>query len=81
MEHLGQVTREHLEWLVRTGGQVVHTHVFILTARGYHVSGNGERNKKRVKERKRQTEERKKERKKERRKKRARERIDLVEYR
>lgn len=43
VEDLGQVAAKDLERLVRAGGQVVHTHILILTACRYHIPGEGER--------------------------------------
>lgn len=37
VKNLSQVSSEDLQGLVRAGGQVVHTDIFILTAGGYHI--------------------------------------------
>ena len=38
MEHFLRVPAEHLQWLVRAGGHVIDTNIFVFTAGGYHVS-------------------------------------------
>lgn len=38
MEHFLRVPAEHLQWLIRAGGHIIDTNIFVFTARGYHVS-------------------------------------------